>query len=37
MSVAEASKTKINNETGRLHRVRDVRTFQRYASAVGGR
>jgi hypothetical protein len=34
MSVAEASKTKINNEAGRLHRVRDVRTFQRYASAV---
>ena len=34
MSVAEASKTKIKNERGRVRRVRDVRTFQRYAAAV---
>jgi hypothetical protein len=34
MSVSEASKTKINNEAGQVHRVRDVRTFQRYAAAV---
>ena len=34
MSVAEASKTKINNEGPRALRVRDVRSFQRYAAAV---
>jgi hypothetical protein len=34
MSVAEATKTKIKNERGRVRRVRDVRTFQRYAAAV---
>jgi hypothetical protein len=34
MSVAQATKTKINTESGRAHRVRDVRTFQRYVAAV---
>lgn len=34
MSVAQASSTKINNEGIPAHRVRDVRTFQRYAAAV---
>ena len=34
MSVTEATKTKIKNERGRVRRVRDVRTFQRYAAAV---
>ena len=34
MSVTEASKTKIKNESGRVRRARDVRTFQRYAAAV---
>jgi hypothetical protein len=34
MSVAEASKTKINYEGSPARRVRDVRTFQRYAAAV---
>ena len=34
MSVAEASKTKIKKESGRVHRVRDVRSFQRYAAAI---
>jgi hypothetical protein len=34
MSVAQASPTKINNEGIPAHRVRDVRTFQRYAAAV---
>jgi hypothetical protein len=34
MSVAQATKTKINTESGRVHRVRDVRTFQRYVAAV---
>jgi hypothetical protein len=34
MSVAEASEIKINNESGSTHRVRDVRTFQRYTAAV---
>jgi hypothetical protein len=34
MSVAEASKTKINYAGPRVRRVRDVRTFQRYAAAV---
>jgi hypothetical protein len=34
MSVAEASKTKINNGGARALRVRDVRSFQRYAAAV---
>jgi hypothetical protein len=34
MSVTEASKTKIKNESGRVHRVRDVRSFQRYAAAI---
>ena len=34
MSVSEVSKTKIKNESGPPRRVRDVRTFQRYAAAV---
>ena len=34
MSVSEVSKTKIKNESGSPRRVRDVRTFQRYAAAV---
>jgi hypothetical protein len=34
MTVAEASRTKIKSETRQAHRVRDVRTFQRYAAAV---
>jgi hypothetical protein len=34
MSVSEVSKTKIKNESGTPRRVRDVRTFQRYAAAV---
>ena len=34
MSVAEAAKTKINNDSGGVRRLRDVRTFQRYAAAV---
>ena len=34
MSVAEASKTKINKEIPRARRVRDVRSFQRYAAAI---
>jgi hypothetical protein len=34
MSVAEASQTKIKSERGRVRRVRDVRSFQRYAAAV---
>ena len=34
MSVAEASKTKINKANGKGRRIRDVRTFQRYAAAV---
>jgi hypothetical protein len=34
MSVAEASKTKINNEGPLALRVRDVRSFQRYAAAA---
>jgi hypothetical protein len=34
MSVAEASKTKINYERVPARRVRDVRSFQRYAAAV---
>ena len=33
MSVAPAT-TKIKNQNGQAHRVRDVRTFQRYAAAV---
>jgi len=34
MSVAEASKTKINKDIPRARRVRDVRSFQRYAAAI---
>ena len=34
MWVTEASETKINKESGSEHRVRDVRTFQRYAAAL---
>jgi hypothetical protein len=34
MSVAEASKTKIKKEIPRARRVRDVRSFQRYAAAI---
>jgi len=34
MSVAEARKTKINYEGATAHRLRDVRSFQRYAAAV---
>jgi hypothetical protein len=34
MSVAQASPTKIKNEGVRAPRVRDVRSFQRYAAAV---
>ena len=34
MSVSEVSKTKIKSESGPSRRVRDVRTFQRYAAAV---
>jgi hypothetical protein len=34
MSVAEASKTKIKNESSRARRVQDVRSFQRYAAAI---
>jgi hypothetical protein len=34
MSVTEASKTKIKNRSGRVRRIRDVRTFQRYLAAV---
>jgi hypothetical protein len=34
MSVAEATKIKINNESGGVRGVRDVRTFQRYAAAL---
>jgi hypothetical protein len=34
MSVAEASQANINNETAPARRVRDVRSFQRYAAAV---
>ncbi|HEY6666981.1 MAG TPA: hypothetical protein VI036_17800, partial [Propionibacteriaceae bacterium] len=34
MSVAEASKANINDETAPTRRVRDVRSFQRYAAAV---
>jgi hypothetical protein len=34
MSVAEASKANINDETAPARRVRDVRSFQRYAAAV---
>jgi len=34
MSVAEASKAKINDETAPARRVGDVRSFQRYAAAV---
>ena len=34
MSVTEVSTTKIMNESRQAHRVRDVRTFQRYAAAV---
>src|SRR5512132_3694698 len=34
MSVAEASKAKINYESPPARRVRDVRSFQRYAAAV---
>jgi hypothetical protein len=34
MSVAEARKTKINYEAAPARRVRDVRSFQRYAAAV---
>jgi hypothetical protein len=34
MSVAEASKAKIKNGSGRVRRVRDIRTFQRYLAAV---
>lgn len=34
MSVAEASKTKIKEESPRARRVRDVRSFQRYAAAI---
>jgi hypothetical protein len=34
MSVTEASKTKIKSESSRARRVRDMRTFQRYAAAV---
>jgi hypothetical protein len=34
MSVAEASKTKINYAAPSARRVRDVRSFQRYAAAV---
>jgi hypothetical protein len=34
MSVAEASKANINHETAPARRVRDVRSFQRYAAAV---
>ncbi|HJV12889.1 MAG TPA: hypothetical protein VJ625_03270, partial [Propionibacteriaceae bacterium] len=34
MSVTEASQTKIKNDGGRVRRVRDVRSFQRYVAAV---
>jgi hypothetical protein len=34
MSVTQASTTKIKNDSPRARRVRDVRTFQRYAAAV---
>jgi hypothetical protein len=34
MSVAEVSKANINDETAPTRRVRDVRSFQRYAAAV---
>jgi len=34
MSVAEVSKANINDETALARRVRDVRSFQRYAAAV---
>ena len=34
MSVAQASKSTINDESGGARRVRDVRTFQRYTGAV---
>lgn len=34
MSVAEASKTRIKKDIPRARRVRDVRSFQRYAAAI---
>jgi len=34
MSIAQASKTKIKNEVPRARRVRDVRSFQRYAAVI---
>jgi hypothetical protein len=34
MSVAEASKANINDETAPARRVGDIRSFQRYAAAV---
>ena len=34
MSVTEASKTKIKKERDQVRRVRDVRSFQRYAAAI---
>jgi hypothetical protein len=34
MSVTEATKSKIKNDSGRVRRVRDVRSFQRYAAAI---
>ena len=34
MSVTDASETKIKNGSGQVRRVRDIRSFQRYAAAV---